>query len=506
MQHLTLTHLLGRKVLIYILLASTVLSLFVTAIQLYNDYRYDLAELEQELLAIEASHLDSLSLNLWDFQDKAIEQQIGGIQRLPFINYVHLSTPQGEVYQAGSAKLATDDSHIFDVVHNQELIGTLRVDADYQVIYNKLWQKAWLILLTQFVKTLLVGFAIVSIVYWLVTRHIYKIEQYASEFNLHKVDDELSLDGERKTKDEIDALVTALNNMRLLVRREFQLRLDSELRLQDFNLHLERKIEQRTQELERSVKQLQETQSSLVQSEKMVALGQLVAGIAHEINTPLGISVTANAVVLDSLRRISELSQQGQLTKQELDEFFQDQLETGLMLQRNLDRAVSLMKSFKSVAVNQSTDSSLECELTQLTQEVLAAVRTMFKAKHYQIDLQAPESLTISTYPSAWTQILTNLLMNSHIHGFEDSRDGNIKIQISRDNDHLVLVYEDDGKGIPEDIIDKVFDPFVTTKRGNGGSGLGLHILFNLVSEKLQGRVQVENLTQGCRFTIRCPL
>lgn len=496
---------LGRKVLVYILLVSSCLSVFVTAAQLYSDYRYALAELEQELLAIEASHLDSLSLNLWDFQDKAIEQQLTGIQSLPYINLVRLTTPQHEVYQVGDYIAPGQYTENFDIVYKQQVIGVLRVDADHQQIYDKLWQRTWVILASQFIKTLIAALAIVLIIRRVVTRHIYRIEQYASEFSLNKLNTPLTLDGNRQTPDEIDELVVSLNKMREMVKQEFQLRLESEQQLNDFNLHLERKIQQRTQELQSSLQQLKATQNNLVQSEKMVALGQLVAGIAHEINTPLGVSVTASSVMQDDLTRFADKIKSSDGNKQQLDAFITDQLESGKLLQRNLDRAVNLMKNFKAVAVNQSDDTMLECNLEQLIEEVLATVRTMFKAKNYDIGFTIPAGLKLNTYPGAWTQILTNLLINSHIHAFEGCKTGRIQISVAVQDNAVQLIYQDNGAGIPEHLLDKVFDPFVTTKRGSGGSGLGLNILFNLVFNKLEGSVKVENLTQGCRFIIDCP-
>ena len=506
MEHLKLSHALGRKVLIYILLVSTILSIVATAIQLYSDYRYDVDELEREFIAIEASHLDSLALNLWDFQDKAIEQQLAGIQSLPFINYVHLTTPQGNSYSAGEQISSREKSQKFDVIYKGEKIGRLQVDANYQEIYDRLVQKAWVILLTQFVKTMIAALAITAIVYWFITRHIYKIEEYATGFTVDKIDKEFKLDGNRKHQDELDELVVALNNMRLLVKNEFKLRLETEQQLSEFNQHLERKIQLRTQELETSLTQLKETQATLVQSEKMVALGQLVAGIAHEINTPLGIGVTANSVMLDSVKGVSKQLAEGNLTKIQLEQFLQDQEETAVMLQRNLDRAVELIRSFKSVAVNQTSDNLHHCDIAQLITEVIATVQTMFKGKNYNIEVDIPDRFSLVTYPGAWTQILNNLLLNSHLHGFEFSQTGNVLIKIEQVSERFVMTYQDDGAGISEQIINNVFDPFVTTKRGHGGSGLGLNILFNLVFEKLNGKVKVENLAKGCRFSFDCPL
>lgn len=506
MDLLQLTHVLGRKVLLYILIVSSILTLLTTSIQLYSDYRYDISEIETRFQEIESSHLDSLALNLWDFQDKAVEQQLSGIQRLPFINYVQLNTPQGATYDVGSIVNKDTISRMFEVKYEGIVIGFLRVDANYNEIYTKLIQKTGIILLTQLFKTLLAALAIVSIVYWFITRHIYKIAKYGSDFSLSKLETSLKLEGNRKHKDELDHLVDSLNTMREIIKSEFERRQALEAELNNFNHELELQVKSRTLELESSITQLQDAQYDLVRSEKMAALGQLVAGVAHEINTPLGISITAQSVLTENLEHLSLAIKKGSLSKSKLLNYIEEQKETSEMLERNLFRAIELIKSFKSVAVNQTSDSFLDCEFEKLISEVLATVQTMFKARDYKIEVTTPKNLYLLTYPGVWVQILTNLLMNSHIHGFENKPDGQIKILVEVFESNYRLTYQDDGNGIPSDIIDRVFDPFVTTKRGKGGSGLGLNILFNLVYEKLNGSVQVKNLEQGCMFVIECPI
>ena len=141
-----------------------------------------------------------------------------------------------------------------------------------------------------------------------------------------------------------------------------------------------------------------------------------------------------------------------------------------------------------------------------LLMEITGTVETMFKKQQYQIKFDIDDDLLVQTYPGAWTQILTNLLMNSHLHGFEGADGGKVSIVCFKEQDNLHFYYQDDGEGIPEEIIHQVFEPFITTKRGSGGSGLGLNILYNLVRSKLNGSVSVENLERGCKFKITCPL
>ena len=176
------------------------------------------------------------------------------------------------------------------------------------------------------------------------------------------------------------------------------------------------------------------------------------------------------------------------------------------IIERSLGKAVNLIRSFKSVAVEQHTDPKLNINLSQHVNDIVNTVKTLFQKKKYAINITVDPTLNLITYPSAWNQILTNFLTNSHVHGFEDRVDGNISINFQVNDGELVLVYQDDGKGIDNDIEDKVFDPFVTTKRGLGGSGLGMNIVFNLVSAKLGGTVKKITIDKGCCFEVRVPL
>ena len=169
-------------------------------------------------------------------------------------------------------------------------------------------------------------------------------------------------------------------------------------------------------------------------------------------------------------------------------------------------KAVELIRSFKSVAVEQHTDPEISINLSKHVVDVVNTVKTLFKRKNYTLNFNVDDDLNLVTFPSAWNQIITNFLMNSHIHGFEDRIDGEINISFTLEKNELVMIYQDDGKGIDSSLRKRIFDPFVTTKRGQGGSGLGLNIVYNLVSSKLGGTIECLDANPGIIFKVVVPI
>jgi signal transduction histidine kinase len=158
------------------------------------------------------------------------------------------------------------------------------------------------------------------------------------------------------------------------------------------------------------------------------------------------------------------------------------------------------------VAVEQHTDPELKINLSRHVNDVVNTVKTLFKRKNYTINIDVDEKLNLITYPSAWNQILTNFLTNSHIHGFDGIDNGEISIKFVEHNGFLTLTYSDNGKGLDSSVVNRIFDPFVTTKRGQGGSGLGMNIVYNLVDAKLKGTIKCLETTQGCSFEVKVPI
>lgn len=258
-------------------------------------------------------------------------------------------------------------------------------------------------------------------------------------------------------------------------------------------------------ELERANTQLQETQGQLVESEKMAALGSLVAGVAHEINTPLGVSVTAISHLSESINTFNQQYQSGSLKRSELEHMLEDATESSAILIRNLNRASELIGNFKQVAADQTTEDKREFELRNYLEEVCQSLKPQLKQAGHKIQIQCPE-INMTTFPGALAQIITNLVMNSMIHGFENSRNGVIFIVAEQNNNMLSLRYSDNGRGITDEQRDRIFDPFYTTKRAEGGTGLGMHICYNLVTQKLQGSISCLKAEQGALFHIEIPI
>ncbi len=265
-----------------------------------------------------------------------------------------------------------------------------------------------------------------------------------------------------------------------------------------------RAVEQSNRELRETLENLERTQNKLITSEKMAALGELVAGVAHEINTPVGVAVTATSHLQLKTRELLDRFASNGMKKSDLDNYLRIAGESTTMLMTNLTRASELVQSFKKVAVDQSSEAMRVFDLKQYVGEVLLSLQPKLKKTKHEITLECPDDLELHTYPGALSQVITNLIVNSMIHGFEEEDEGQILMRFTPEGQELLFTYQDNGKGIPPEYLGRIFDPFFTTRRGTGGSGLGLHILYNIVSSQLQGSIHCESTPgKGTTFYIR---
>lgn len=277
--------------------------------------------------------------------------------------------------------------------------------------------------------------------------------------------------------------------------------------LTEYSQTLEEEVAERTRELSQTLKNLKGTQHQLVEAEKMAALGQLVAGVAHEINTPVGVSITAASLLEDKTTAIRQTYQSGQMKRTDLEKYLDVAEQSSQMVLRNLHRAAELIQSFKQVAVDQSSEARREFAVKQYLNEILLSLRPHLKKTKHTIHINGDEALTLDSYPGAFAQIVTNLVMNSLVHAYEPGEGGQLTFNLQQKENRFIFEYSDDGKGIAEENLSKVFDPFFTTKRGQGGSGLGLHIIYNLVTKKLGGTIRCESeVGVGTRFIIEVPV
>ncbi|MBE7638207.1 PAS domain S-box protein [Sneathiella sp. P13V-1] len=258
--------------------------------------------------------------------------------------------------------------------------------------------------------------------------------------------------------------------------------------------------------LRETLETLQATQNELVEAEKMASLGGLVAGVAHEINTPIGVGVTAVSTLEDRYKKFQKLVDEGKVKKTDLTKFLDTVGQTTSIILSNLHLASDHIRSFKKVAVDRSSEEARQFSLVSYIKEVLFSLRPQLKRTKIDITVEGDEDFEIFSFPGPVAQIITNLVMNSLIHAYEEGGEGKINISVLEDKGIVTLIYHDDGKGMPEDVAAKVFEPFFTTKRGFGGSGLGMHIVFNLITQSLGGTVKCTSaLGQGATFEFSFP-
>src|SRR4051794_40678600 len=254
--------------------------------------------------------------------------------------------------------------------------------------------------------------------------------------------------------------------------------------------------------------ELSAAQQNLIDAERLAALGGLVAGVAHEVNNPIGISLT---VASSFSRRAeifeTELRSEAPLRRSRLEEFVRTSRDAAQQLVSNLHRAGELIQSFKQVAVDRSHAERREFRLSEATDQIIASLKPVLKRSPIALSIDVPEGLVIDGYPGAYGQILTNLFLNAATHAFADGRAGAITISAkARGIEDVEIIFADNGAGMTPEVQRQAFDPFFTTRRNDGGTGLGLHIVYNLVTQQLGGRMMLESrLGQGTTFRIIMP-
>lgn len=260
-------------------------------------------------------------------------------------------------------------------------------------------------------------------------------------------------------------------------------------------------------ELETSYRDLRETKELLLESEQLANLGGLVAGFTHEINSPIGVGVTATSHLKELINSISKLYSNNQMKKSDLDKFIEGSNESVDIIMTNLNRTASLIHGFKQIAVDQSSEILRSFELGAYIREIVHSLTPILKPAKHKVIVDIKDPVMVESYPGAISQILTNLIQNSLKHGFENISEGEILLKAYKEGSELFITYRDNGCGIKDGDNDKIFDSYYSTKIGQGGSGLGLAIIKELVETKLQGSIHcISKEGEGVTFTIRCPV
>jgi len=300
-----------------------------------------------------------------------------------------------------------------------------------------------------------------------------------------------------------------------LILRSYRQKQKANIVLQEKNIYISQQkeeieaqideIEQQKEELQITLDHLKNTQEQLIQSEKLASLGGLVAGVAHEINTPVGISVTAASSLAEETSRMAEQYVSDKISRAAFKEYLNMANQSAKLILANMERTATMVQSFKQVSVDQSTEQQRKFKLKEYSEDVIRSLYPRLKGKKIKINLDMDDELELNSYPGAFSQIITNLVINSIVHGFPGKDKGNIYISTRQVDKNLLLEYRDDGRGIAEQNLNKIFDPFFTTNN-KIGTGLGLHIVYNIVNQKLNGSISCSSKKeQGVDFKISIP-
>ena len=273
-------------------------------------------------------------------------------------------------------------------------------------------------------------------------------------------------------------------------------------------------VKERTEALENeknraelALEQLESTLSELVRTEKLAALGQLVAGVAHEVNTPLGVALTASSIISEESQQLQQAVSEQRISKAQLNDYLSKLAQASRLLDTNLQRAAQLITNFKQVSVDRTADNRRSVNLNHYLNELMESLSLLWKNRNILLTIECPESLTIDSYPGSIGQVITNLTQNAMLHGFKQKPSGSIRIRCKKNETGIELRFADNGQGIEESVLEQIFDPFFTTSRNQGGTGLGLHIVHNLVTQKLCGAIRVNSTPgKGTEFIINLPL
>lgn len=343
-------------------------------------------------------------------------------------------------------------------------------------------------------------------------------EKAAASFNLFDTEERVLAEAEALRErlagadPDVRAGVEALAEAyRRSVREQRRLVKGSD-RLQHQLASVNQELARRRAEAEEALERLKEAQETLVQAEKLASLGALVGGVAHEINTPVGIALSCASHLADVTDQMRKLFEADDIGVEDFQRYMDTATDTTQLILGNCERAADLIRSFKQVAVDRTSSDRRRFDLAAYIGETLAALKPRIRQAGHRVNIVCPAGLEVDGYPGALSQVLTNFVMNSIVHGYDEGYHGLLSITVDQPTPALVrLVYGDDGRGIAEEYRSRIFDPFFTTRRGAGGTGLGLHIVYNLVTGPLEGQLSMDSGTgdgaagRGTRFTVTFP-
>lgn len=491
---------------------------------IYFNYKKEESQFETRLAEIKSSQIISLGNALWQFDNKQIKVQGEGISSLYYVGYVRIANNDTTLFEKGKNTSSERSKHyLIPITHENETVGELEIGFARDSVLSSIIDYAQQIIGMQLLSGILLALLLLWRVYSIITRHLIDLKKQLRKNDKNCTHQQLILD-RPPFKDELSAVVNSFNQLTADINTELTNKEAIQRELAETNNQLEQRVEERTQslqvavnELNSTLENLKSTQSQLIESEKMSSLGSMVAGVAHEVNTPIGLCITTHSFIKDLFKDMQQRFETGNISKQNFTDFMTSMEECVDILSKNLQRAAKLVQSFKHVSEDQAGEALRHYHLAEYLREIMSTLNPKLKMTQHHVEIQCAEDIELTGYPGALSQIVTNLIMNSLLHGFEGIDKGTIYINIEDAEDDVIIIYRDNGVGLSQESQQKIFDPFYTTKRGYGGTGLGMHLVYNLVNQRLKGTIKLlpqqqtdmdsESATglKGCGYMINLP-
>jgi signal transduction histidine kinase len=518
----------------YVLMLALLLGLLIPS---WLAFVYEKADVQQRLTAELASDRDryadllavSLREPLWQLAPLFAEPLIDKIMEDPKVSRIVVRRmPEGQVFlERGSASTSDTADATREIKMQGSVLGTVAVNVNQSGVTAATYAaQQRFFLRTGLIAAAAIVFIFIAL-HWRLTRPIdtlVKQSESLADGRLHDAvvwqrDDELGRVGRslENTRRALAKLVGELKTVNADLRSENEQRKKAETEIARHADALETRVKERTQELSDAnatlsvtLSDLRQTQHDLIESKKLASLGRMVAGLAHELNTPIGNALTIGSTLGERLRTLQDQVTAGELKKSTLSDFLTDSSEASEVLERSLARAAELVNKFKKIAERDSTEEITSFDLADLAAEVCLSFNSNLRASPQAGTItlvnQVPAGITLIGYPDLLAQTISNLLNNAQVHAFEGLPVGQITLAARKVEHQVEMTVSDDGVGIAANIQARVFDPMFTTRMGRGGMGLGLSVVHNIITRNLGGKVTVRHAEpRGACFVVTLP-
>lgn len=514
---------LSVKLISVSLISALALGLLISALQISSDYIKTRQLPDEEMATLISLLREPATAIVFSLDPGTAHELLNGALRHPAVSMIRIVLADGSVFAQRERALNNADKRLvsdllFGATRHyawdlssrfptgSELLGRLEVTVDTYHYGSVFLDRMRITLGGTLVYALLLSVITLVLFYLMVARPLVSVIDSIARVDVDSPEKVRLSEPDGHTDDEIGLLVKVTNAHLQTIDASLRHVREAEDKLKRYSDSLEFTVAERTRALSDSVAQLQATQNHLIESEKLAALGGLVAGVAHEVNTPLGIAVTASSVLGDALSDLRSGFESRSLTSERFAELLQVIEDGNTMLGRNLERAAHLIRDFKRTAVDQVAETCCDFDLCQVMNALIASLHPETAKRGVTPRFECPEGLTMRSLPGVLTQVMTNLVVNSLRHAFGGIASPHIEISARQEGARVIIEYRDNGVGVPKELHERIFEPFFTTKRGQGGSGLGLNIVYNLVTRKLLGRLDFQSAPgDGVRFVIDVP-